>query len=107
MRIKSLLLSMVVLSFTTACQTSAKSKVENLDKVQVGMDKAQVLEVTGFGPRTSDRKNGQDRWFFEVFPDRNESVTHQREIRFQDGKVVYNGAPQKPSVTAEEQDRLN
>lgn len=81
--------------------------MSRLDRIQNGMDKAQVLDITGFSPRYSDRKAGQDRWVFEVFTDRDESNVAQKEVRFQDGKVVYVGAIQKPSVTAEEQDRLN
>lgn len=71
------------------------------------MDKAQVLETTGVGPRVSERKSGQDRWIFVVYPDRSESVTHQKEVRFENGKVVYTGPVQKPAISAAEQDRLN
>lgn len=71
------------------------------------MDKAQVLDTIGTGPRKSERKSGQDRWIFEVFPDREGSITEQREIRFQEGKVVYRGSVQKPAISAAEQDRLN
>ncbi len=71
------------------------------------MDKAQVLDTIGSGPRKSERKSGQDRWIFEVFPDREGSITEQREIRFQEGKVVYRGLVQKPAITAAEQDKLN
>lgn len=71
------------------------------------MDKDQVLNVVGFGPRISERKNGQDRWIYEVYPNRTESITHQKEVRFEDGKVVYAGEVQKPAISAAEQDRLN
>lgn len=90
-----------------ACQTTSTTKIENLDKVTVGMDKAQVLDVTGFGPAQSERKAGQDRWIFEIFPSRTESVSVSKEVRFQDGKVIYVGDVQKPSITAEQQDKLN
>lgn len=99
-----LLTSVLALS---ACQTSSKQKLENLDKVQIGMDKSEVLETTGFGPRSSDRRSGQDRWVFEVYPDRHQSMTVEKEVRFQEGKVIYVGEVQKPAVSAEEQDRLN
>lgn len=104
---RNLLSLATALVLTAACQTSAKTKIENLSKVQKGMDKAQVLDVTGFGPRYSDRKAGQDRWIFEVFPDRVESATVQKEVRFEEGKVVYVGEVQKPVISAAEQDKLN
>lgn len=109
MRIKSLLKAFSFCSFLAfvACQTSPKTQLERLDSVQVGMDKAQVLDTIGAGPRKSERKSGQDRWIYEVFPDREGSITEQREIRFENGKVVYRGAVQKPAISAAEQDRLN
>ncbi len=106
MRTKSVI-SFILISLSLACQTSAKSRVENLDSIKVGMDKAEVLETTGFGPVLSERKSGQDRWLFEIYPDRHASITEQREVRFQDGKVVYIGSVQKPEISAAEQDRLN
>ena len=102
--------SIITLLFFTllaACQTSPKTQLERLDSVQVGMDKAQVLDTIGSGPRKSERKSGQDRWIFEIFPDREASATEQREIRFQDGKVIYRGVVQKPAISAAEQDKLN
>lgn len=96
-----------LVALASGCQTPNKTKIANLEKVQIGMDKAQVLDTTGFGPRYSDRRDGQDRWIFEVYPNRVESATVEKEVRFQEGKVVYVGGVQKPSISAEEQDRLN
>ncbi len=85
------------------CSSCVTSRLHDIEKIRMGMEKDQVLETTG-GPTRAQRWHGQDRWTY-VFKD-HESTT-VREIRFMDGKVVYVGGEYVPPVAAEERDRLN
>jgi outer membrane protein assembly factor BamE (lipoprotein component of BamABCDE complex) len=54
------------------------------EKVQLGDEKADVLEVMG-SPQRTRRSKGQDEWIY-IFRSGQEMV--EREVLFQDGKVV-------------------
>lgn len=84
-----------------ACQTPAKTSFESL---QVGMDKATVVEAAG-SPTKTGRWRGKDRWIYE-FTDKS-GVTVVREITFEEGRAIYIGPRQAPNVSADEQDRRN
>ncbi|MCC7403340.1 MAG: outer membrane protein assembly factor BamE [Bdellovibrionales bacterium] len=54
------------------------------ERVQLGDEKADVLEVMG-SPQRTRRSKGQDEWIY-IFRSGQEMV--EREVLFQDGKVV-------------------
>lgn len=94
--ITTLVLSVLISGLITACTTATKSVQQ---AVQVGMDKAAVLEVVG-NPTRISRHLGQDRWSYENPIGGNERTTY---IYFSDGRVTYVGsaddasAPSQPS----------
>jgi hypothetical protein len=67
------------------------------------MDKSRIVETVG-SPTVERRWQGKDRWIYEIH--NNDDVT-VKEVHFKNGIAVYIGAPPKPTVTAEEQDRIN
>ena len=90
--------------------------------IEKGMTKSEVLGVAG-SPHWSDRKRGQDRWFYRINPHDRET---ERIVYFENNKVVGKGhrknlspddkekpkagsthsKPHKPSVSEEELRRL-
>ncbi|MEY4617330.1 MAG: hypothetical protein RJB66_2290 [Pseudomonadota bacterium] len=82
------------------CQTAP---IEDFNKVSLGYDKSDVLEIVG-GPSWKDRRNGMDRWTYIIYQD---GVRLERQIQFLDGIVNYTGEPIRPFISAEEQDALN
>jgi outer membrane protein assembly factor BamE (lipoprotein component of BamABCDE complex) len=79
---KIIFISLSLLVFT-ACSTPQHQAVKSID---VGMDKADVLEKMG-NPTRKTRHHGQDRWTYEF--DGNADSTY---IYFSGGKVTYIGA---------------
>ncbi len=67
----------------------AHSHVDGTNQVQVGMTKAEVLELAG-NPNHTGRKLNSDVWLY-VYGDA--QPTKKTEIFFQDGKVSYIGEP--------------
>lgn len=92
-----LALALVIGFFLAACATSMS---RSFDKLKMGMEKDQVLEEMGT-PSKARRVNGIDRWTY-VFYER--QVRIEKEIQFEDGKVIYLGDPQRPVYSAEEMD---
>lgn len=81
----------------------ASPQHQALRRVDVGMDKADVLDLVG-NPTRTDRAYNQDRWTYESY--KNTSSTSGDEnsttyVFFADGKVTYvgpdemHGAPQQ------------
>lgn len=89
------ILSAFLLLTIVSCSTP---KHQALRKIEVGMDKAEVLDLVG-NPSRISRQHGQDRWAYEV-SDRSSSETTY--IYFADGRVTYIGnSPElsKPTAT--------
>lgn len=66
------------------------------------MEKHDVLELLG-DPQRKRRIQGTDKWVY-IFYDK--AMRTEREIHFVEGNVTYRGEPVKPTVSAEEQDRI-
>lgn len=77
------------------------SPVRQFSKVQVGLEKDQVLAVMG-SPQRTLRRAGQDRWSYLFYDEDNNRV--QKEVRFENGVVIHVGEPIFPEVSAEQQD---
>lgn len=86
---------------TSACQMSS---VRQFSKIQVGMEKDQVLAIMG-SPQKTLRRAGQDRWSYSFYDDDNNKV--QKEVRFENGFAIHVGDPILPEVSAAEQDAKN
>lgn len=99
---KKILLLLCILSSISnfGCQSKP---IEQFDSLKVGMTKADVLESLG-SPRRIDRRQGQDRWTYEMIKEQNQEL---RELRFSEGRLTYLGPYQSPQVSADEIDRKN
>ena len=87
-RLKIVFFILVIGLFVGACSTP-QSKA--LSRVQVGMDKADVLEIVG-NPDRKGREHNQDVWIYE--PKAGDSADISQEttyIYFSSGKVTYAG----------------
>ena len=93
-------LSIAILSLLTGCQTN---QLRQFGKLQNGMDKGQVVEVMG-SPQDSYRWKGEDLWTYRFFE---KEISYQKQVRFQDGKVIFFGEPQPGSPTPAEIDAAN
>lgn len=82
------------------CATNMR---EQFDRVQVGMEKNDVLNLMD-SPQRTQRWHGMDRWTY-IFYD--QDVRYEKEVHFADGKANYVGEVYKPEVSAEEQDARN
>ena len=90
-------------SWMSLCLGCATNEAQQFEKLKVGMDKSEVLEVMG-SPRRAERHQGTDHWTYKIYKDNRQD---QKEIQFQDGKSTYLGEIIKPKISAEEQDRRN
>jgi outer membrane protein assembly factor BamE len=99
-RMKNLFILILSLSFLVGCATDQKDQFE---KVQVGMEKNDVLGLLD-SPQRTQRWHGKDRWTY-IFYDDNNRI--EKEVHFLEGKAQYVGDVYKPEVSAEEQDRIN
>lgn len=88
-------LGVVAFCSLLGCATSLKKA---LDEVQLGSDKATVLESLG-NPKATLRRSGRDIWTFHYFE---EGQLHMRSLIFENGRVVHVGRPElkKEGVTA-------
>jgi outer membrane protein assembly factor BamE (lipoprotein component of BamABCDE complex) len=86
----------------SGCQSS---RVRDFPKVQVGMEKDQVIEAAG-SPHVSRRVKGKDQWTY-IYRDAPGGVTAYRQVEFENGRVVYAGEKRQAPVTAEQQDKIN
>ncbi|MFN7262516.1 MAG: outer membrane protein assembly factor BamE [Pseudobdellovibrionaceae bacterium] len=98
-RMVILVLSLASL-FTVGCQMSPSKQ---FNKVTVGMEKDQVLEIMG-SPQQTLRRSGADRWTYVFY---NQETKESRQVHFSEGKAVYVGEVYKPEVSAEDQDTMN
>lgn len=89
--------------FGTVLLGCQSEPINDFNKVSLGHDKSDVLEVVG-GPSWKDRRNGMDRWTYIIYQD---GVRLERQVQFLDGIVTYSGEPIQPFLSAEEQDYLN
>lgn len=74
----------VIFLFTLSCASPQKS---NQQRVSVGMDKDQVLQVLG-NPSRSKRVSGSDRWSYDEYVDGSKQVL---QVYFQNGRVRFVG----------------
>jgi outer membrane protein assembly factor BamE (lipoprotein component of BamABCDE complex) len=77
-----------------AIAACATSQVQALKSVEVGMDKADVLEKVG-NPTRKTREFNQDRWSYELDSENKSQVTY---VYFSEGKVTYVGPGEKDIV---------
>ncbi|MCE3010299.1 MAG: outer membrane protein assembly factor BamE [Proteobacteria bacterium] len=82
------------------CQMSPSKQ---FNKVSVGMEKDQVLEIMG-SPQQTLRRSGADRWTYVFY---NTETQESRQVHFSEGKAIYVGEVYKPEVSAEDQDTMN
>ena len=75
----------------TACQTSM---VKQFDKVKLGMEKDDILDIMG-SPSQTQRFHGKDRWRY-VFYDKR--IRFEKEVHFFEGNAVYVGDKYEPPV---------
>ena len=76
---------------------------DQFERVQVGMEKNDVLNLMD-SPQRTQRWHGMDRWTYIFYTD---DTRYEKEVHFADGKANYVGEVYKPTVSAEEQDRIN
>lgn len=76
---------------------------QQFEKVKVGMDKDDVLEIMD-SPQRTQRWKGMDRWTY-IFYQQDNRI--EKEVHFQEGKAAYVGDKYLPAVSAEEQDAIN
>lgn len=77
--------------------------VKEFERVEKGMEKAQVIDIVG-SPNRTQRWRGMDRWTYIFYDSQLQAV---REVHFDQGKAAYVGAQYVPQVSAEQQDLLN
>ena len=97
---KYAVLSLLSVLLFIGCATTQKQQFE---KVQMGMEKDQVLALME-SPQRTQRWHGMDRWTYIYYED-NQRV--EKEVQFSEGKATYVGDVFKPAVSAEEQDTAN
>lgn len=85
---KSISLLFLALSFALmGCQTNMFKQYE---KIQVGQEKADVLEIMG-SPLRSERYKGQDFWTYVFYT--SDDTRYEKEVYFTNNKVTYVGEP--------------
>lgn len=65
-------------------------KVQELNKIEIGMTKNQVIDKLG-APTTTENENGFEYLFYKMKDDEGEA--RQRLVVLQDGEVKYSGKP--------------
>lgn len=83
-----------------ACTTNMR---EQFQRVQVGMEKDEVLALMD-SPQRTQRWHGMDRWTY-IFYDENHR--QEKEVHFSQGRANYVGDTYKPEISAEERDARN
>lgn len=97
---KKLVLLCLSVMFLSGCTISQKKQFE---KVQVGMDKDQVLTLLD-SPQRTQRWHGMDRWTYIFYE---QDFRFEKEIHFDEGNAKYVGDVYKPEISADEQDKKN
>ncbi len=85
----------------TGCQTYP---VKSIAEVKKGQEKREVLELMG-SPDSTWRYQGIDRWTYIIYTEDNTRA--DKEVHFQESRVIYVGKPMEAIVPATEQDALN
>lgn len=93
----SLISSSLLLS---ACQTNM---LKEYNKLHLGMEKDDVLEVMG-SPTRTQRFHGKDRWSYVFYEDR---IRYEKEVQFFEGNAIYLGEKWEPEITAAQVDAKN
>jgi outer membrane protein assembly factor BamE len=93
----------IILLFSTFMFIACVSPQKRFNKIQLGMEKDQVLDLME-SPQRVERVHDTDRWTY-IYYDHDQRV--EKEVQFSDGKAVYAGDHPAPAVSAEEQDKLN
>ena len=96
----ALYFALLLCLFFSGCQTN---ELREINRVKVGMDKQEVLDIMG-NPRRTERIHGMDRWTYVFFA---ANKWQSREVRFMDGEVNHVGEPVNPAVTADDIDQKN
>jgi len=86
--------------FLSACQTNM---LKEYNKLHLGMEKDDVLEVMG-SPQRTQRFHGKDRWSYIFYQDR---IRYEKEVQFFQGNAVYVGEIMQPEVSAAQVDTKN
>lgn len=91
----------IILAFAlTGCQTN---QLKAFEKLKVGMDKDDVLDIMG-SPQATQRWQGMDRWSYEFLQD---EQLYKKEVRFSESISNYVGEVFVPEVSALQQDQAN
>lgn len=99
---RSILAAAILMSgfLLSGCQTSM---LKEYNKISLGMEKDDVLELMG-SPQRTQRFHGKDRWTY-VFYDT--KVRYEKEVQFFEGNAIYVGDKWEPEVTAAQVDAKN
>ena len=81
-------LGTLVAAVLNGCAARPVKRLE-LDRIHVGMDKGQVLELVG-NPKRTFHSEGRDHWTYQFYEYEREMLT---QIDFRDGHVVKVGQP--------------
>lgn len=84
----------------SGCQTNM---VKEYNKLHLGMEKDDVLEVMG-SPQRTQRFHGKDRWTYIFYEDK---IRYEKEVQFFEGNAIYLGEKWEPEVTAAQVDAKN
>jgi hypothetical protein len=89
--VKSLANLFLCIILISACASSPQKEYE---KIPIGSDKGHVLHLLGNPDRTY-RKNSIDRWVYNFRYDESTDrpTVYEKEIWFENGKVVYKDKP--------------
>lgn len=88
LRVFSLLAFLPLILISTGCASNQK---HNLDALSVGMDKDDVLRLSG-SPWITRRINSQDLWIYRFYKGEQQ---YRKELRFEAGRLM-NIAPTMP-----------
>ena len=72
--------------FLSGCSLT-EIREREFSSIKKGMTKSQVLSAAG-SPHWSDRKSGQDRWFYRINPHDRKT---ERVVYFEHNRVVHKG----------------
>lgn len=80
-RIFSVLALLLIIGISTGC---ASHKNHNLDSISVGMDKDDVLRLSG-SPWITRRINSKDLWIYRFYKG---DQQYRKEFTFEEGRIV-------------------
>lgn len=89
----NLRMKLVIAIFTVLTLVSCTTPQHSFDSdLQIGMDKADVIELMG-GPQFTKRRNSEDVWQYHFFNGEQKTI---KELHFKNNKVSYKGEPTGP-----------